>query len=360
MKTNCSSQTWPITPASLSSFNATWGPWKSYYENHGDLLARLPIYYTSLSQDTKGVTHEAALLTVGLAAWFDSRGEFVQTICELRPAILEYDISIEGHTISLPSQPDQGRFVAFVNNTKPESETPAALKMKQPSTINSIPDALAPLINANASALLNENTSPGIIYSPDPQTFNVNVLRHYNYSNGAYDLNFIDPTPNIIFDFNRLMLRSAAAASNYTHVKSLVDDGVLTNQTVLAHQTVQRNIFKSDLRWYAGAAIFELVTVVLILPMFWGWWTLGCHLTLSPFALALAFDSPILKGVNSAAGARGVVREMGGSKLKFGEVVSDIPAVPNGEVPSGATTGRLGVAESHNVVRPRKGMQFSE
>ena len=81
-------------------------------------------------------------------------------------------------------------------------------------------------------------------------------------------------------------------------------------------------------------------------------------MTLSPFALALAFDSPILKGVNSAAGSRGVVKELGSMRLRFGEVVSDMPAVPDGEVPDGAATGRLGVAESHNVTRPRKGMQF--
>ena len=164
VKTNCSSQTWPITPASLSSFNATWGPWKSYYENSGDLLARLPIYYTSLEQDIGNVlTHEAAKLSVGLATWFDSKGDFVQTVCELRPAIVEYDITIEGHAISLPRQPGQGRFVAFVNNTKPESLKPAALKINQPSTIGSIPDVLAIFTNANASALLNQNTSPGVV-----------------------------------------------------------------------------------------------------------------------------------------------------------------------------------------------------
>ncbi len=129
VKTNCSSQTWPITPAALSSFNATWGPWKSYSEDRGRSVARLPIYYTSLLEDTTiGLKHEAALLKVGLATWFDLRGEFVETVCQLRPAILEYDIFIEGPSISLPLLPNQGRFVAFVNNTIQATE------YKQPNT----------------------------------------------------------------------------------------------------------------------------------------------------------------------------------------------------------------------------------
>lgn len=33
--------------------------------------------------------------------------------------------------------------------------------------------------------------------------------------------------------------------------------------------------------------------------MLWGFWNLGGDLTLSPFNAALAFDSPLLKDVNS-------------------------------------------------------------
>ena len=157
-----------------------------------------------------------------------------------------------------------------------------------------------------------------------------------------------------------MMLRSAAIAStSWPHIQRLIDAGVPVNQTVAARQTAQTNIYKSDLRWYAGAAIAELVTVLLILPMFFGWWTLGSHLTLSPFALALAFDAPVLRGVNSAVGARGVVRELGNTRLQFGEVLSSPipdPTDRNGKV---AATGRLGMAERENVVRPRRGMRFT-
>ena len=215
-------------------------------------------------------------------------------------------------------------------------------------------------MNANASAVLNEQDSGTQgFYSPYVSTYNVEVLKHQNLTNGPNDLNFIDPTPSIMFKFNQLMLRAAANASSMSDIAHRVDPGVAINQTVSAQPTLTQNVFRSDLRWFAGAAVFEIVTVLLILPMFWGWWSLGCRLNLSPFGLTLAFDSPILEDVNSGAGAIGVVRQLGSMRLKFGEVVSDLSAFPDGEKNDGSATGRLGIAQSQNVVRPRKGVQFS-
>ena len=361
---NCSTKTWPILPRMLRDFNASWGPWKSYTEQNGGVYARLPIYSTALAPPRGETLHETTILTVGLASWFNRSGEYRETVCELVSAVVRYNIIVEGDTIDLPNLPGQGQFVSYANITNSPFNQPSALGTYQLVTAHSITDALtdglATLIYANASAILREAADLWMIYSPDYQTYNINVLKHTNLSNGLYDLNFVDPTPGIVFDFNRIMLRAAAkASSSRHHTQNLVDADIPFNQTVTALQTVQTNVFRSDLRWYAGAAVAELVTVLLILPLFFGWWRLGCHLTLSPFALALAFDAPILRGVNSAAGARGVVRELGGKRLKFGEVVSSTRGVINDGLVNAATTGRLGIAESDNVIRPRRGMRFS-
>ena len=66
------------------SMNATWGPWKSYFENGGYRLSRLPAFYIYLqaSHASHGsVESEAAILTTGLVNWFDFEGAFVQTVC---------------------------------------------------------------------------------------------------------------------------------------------------------------------------------------------------------------------------------------------------------------------------------------
>lgn len=121
------------------------------------------------------------------------------------------------------------------------------------------------------------------------------------------------------------------------------------------------NVYQSDLRWFAGAAVLEILAVLLVLPLFWGWWNLDKMAILSPFDLALAFDAPLLKKANSAKGARWVVQEMGDVRVKYSVVKggqkcvdtdSDVTAV------SGDAVYRLGIGEIETVMTPPKGMLF--
>lgn len=111
---------------------------------------------------------------------------------------------------------------------------------------------------------------------------------------------------------------------------------------------------------YAAAVTFELVTVLLILPLFYGWWTLDSKLTLSPLNIALAFESPLLKDVNSAAGAKDIVQQIGDERIRYGEALSDDEIVVPASRLGAGTTGRLGIGMMRNVTRPRSGMQFSK
>lgn len=77
---------------------------------------------------------------------------------------------------------------------------------------------------------------------------------------------------------------------------------------------------------------------------------------MSPFSIALAFDSTILKDVNSAAGSKGVVGELAGLRLKYGVVENrDEPVESNG---AELGPGRLGVGQNEDVVKPYTGQQF--
>lgn len=223
-------------------------------------------------------------------------------------------------------------------------------------------------------------------------------------------MDFHDPMPGVIENFNqvsfsarrhstrrtctdstKLFFRGAVIASSgakpWKHPDAWIDPGLKVHQTVQSKQVIPLNVFRSDLRWYAAAAVLELVTVLIVLPMFRGWlsffhitpsgdimtgtiallryigqWTLGCNLSMSPFTVALAFDSTILKEVNSASGSKGVVAELGGVKLKFGVVDhldehNDLTGRPGYSRP---VLGRLGVGKSENVVTPQPGHQFWE
>ena len=82
-------------------------------------------------------------------------------------------------------------------------------------------------------------------------------------------------------------------------------------------------------------------------------------MTLSPFNVALAFDAPMVKDVYSAAGAKGVVRKHGEMELRFG-VVSPSSNSNIADPNTAYATGRLGIAQREDVVKPRNGMRFSE
>lgn len=66
---------------------------------------------------------------------------------------------------------------------------------------------------------------------------------------------------------------------------------------------------------------------------------------------------------NSASGARGIVQELGGMKVKSGVVIP--PEVEKAETLSntphnGCAMGRLGIAEKDSVDTPTKGERFLE
>ena len=195
--------------------------------------------------------------------------------------------------------------------------------------------------------------------------------RHANFSNGPRDLNFFDPTPSILLNFDELMFRSGIATANWHNLTNLTDAGLSSNQTIYARQSKTQNVFNSDLRWWAGAAAFDLLTILIILPMFNHWWTHDRHRTFSPLEVALAFDSPLLKNVHSTAGAGGTISQLGDTKIRFGAVqkegtspyhdtVNSDDAVGSGNGGGDSFARRLGIERTANVIRPRKNVHFVE
>lgn len=359
----CSSRTWPITYEMLHSANTSWGPWG---QEHGDEVVRLPIFYVKVTRNYHQES-EAAKVTTGVARWQDWQGSYVQTDCIIVPAILEYDVRIENSTVSLESDAASARFVRLANNTHPVNATTwKGYRTLQNDTMDGITEMVELLAQANGKAVLN-TVSGQKSWTWDSTTYNLEVFRHQVWpSHGNGSVNFEDPMPTVLENFNQLFFRGATVTSSGRQSKpwrdaaGWIDPGLKVQQIVQAKQVSHENVFRSDLSWYAAAAVIELVTVCLILPMFWGWWTLGCNLSMSPFAVALAFDSSVLKDVNSAAGSRGVVEEMGDVKVKFGVV--DRPqhdcglkeVEPLGQFPN----YRLGVGKTDEVSTPSRGQEF--
>lgn len=157
------------------------------------------------------------------------------------------------------------------------------------------------------------------------------------------------------------MIASGPTAFQWPDLDSFLDPGVQVNQKVSAEEQITRNVFKSELGWYAGAAAFELITALLILPFYWGFWRFGCNLTMSPFSIALAFNSPTVRDVNSASGAKGVLAAIGQSRLKFGVIENGTGGTDAGNLSAkdAPASRRLGFGNEDDVQTPRKGISLS-
>jgi len=149
-------------------------------------------------------------------------------------------------------------------------------------------------------------------------------------------------------------------ATGWSNLTTLIDPGLSVNQTLHAQRSKTENVFHSDLRFFAAAAMLEVVAALSLLPLFWRWWKLGKMSFLSPIELALAFDSPLLKSASSATGSSGAIKSLGNVKVKYGAVYdrSQVCACCTAKLTDDKDC-RLGIGHEATVMDPPKDMRFA-
>ena len=308
----CESRTWPFTAEMRRDPHARWGDYHykfnrtsptgidAFYVNPAFKIDIVPLpYYQNFtraaaraqSEGPNSTTKpEGARVMTDMVSWSDmGPSEFVWRTCLLSPAVLEYSIQIASGQIILP--PDMGslRQVALANNTV-RSVTLVLLLLQmmivltifrynpfvargpqpQRATMDAFTFALETTYNANATA---------VFYIPEkhgtwllvPESFNSVVSRYYNWNHVNTELNFTDPLPSIVATMNELMFRGGLATANWPNIADLIDSGLTVNQTMHGRRQTKENVFHSDYRWFAGAAILDVLAIMTVLPLFFGW-----------------------------------------------------------------------------------------
>ncbi|KAK3068912.1 hypothetical protein LTR53_013158 [Teratosphaeriaceae sp. CCFEE 6253] len=349
VQADCESTIWPITNAMWYDENATWGNWRgydAYKDQYGNPFFYVKVYPNDTDAAARWQKPEGVRLLVGrmaLEAMADGNltGSYNLTECHYKPAVLEYDVKLNGKEVIL----GRSRLVAAANNTAPErTSDPAA---DPPDTMGELTTFLNQFVGINNSVTIEAHPEPGSQWAFDtsPSGNAAELVKYLNNTDLACNLR--DPTDDIIASLNELLFRAAVAASGWDNLTTLIDAGLPLQQSLQARQTITQNVYRSDLRWFAGAAILEGLAALFVLPLLWGFWKLDKVGLLSPLEVAKLFDAPLLAEANSAAGARGVVDTLGDREVKLG-------AVRSGS--EGAY--RFGVAESQQVYEPHKGMRF--
>ncbi|KAI9745789.1 MAG: hypothetical protein M1835_002533 [Candelina submexicana] len=165
-------------------------------------------------------------------------------------------------------------------------------------------------------------------------------------------ITFFDPTADLVAAAREIMFRTAIRAANSS-----------TIQKVQATEVAVRTIYRSHYLFLGLSILVTMLGVVFVAPIFGGWWHLGRSMSMSPIETAKAFSAPLLKGHDSNAGMKGILKEVGTKDLRYGEVVrvngggvrGDVyipPDTPN-------TTRTLEMANPAWVRAPQEGSRYS-
>lgn len=158
-----------------------------------------------------------------------------------------------------------------------------------------------------------------------------------------------NPTDTIFVTLNQLML-SASVAQGYNQYYNLQSNETTLSATadmdwteyekylreladqmfppLSANQT--QNVLRYNIRYgYYGASVAITISIILmIIPLFYGFWMLDHRATLSPFETAAAFKAPGLEGADMKKGTDVLLKEIGTRPLHAVGSSSSLPLPP--------------------------------
>jgi hypothetical protein len=116
----------------------------------------------------------------------------------------------------------------------------------------------------------------------------------------------------------------------------------------MAHQSFETSVtgiveqYKTSFKYVGGALAATFITLILVLPVYWGFWQLGRKVTLGPLEISHAFNAPIIapdRTKNHHGDFDEVLHEVGKRRVQYGQLV-------------GAPPGQMGLAEPTKVATP--------
>lgn len=126
-----------------------------------------------------------------------------------------------------------------------------------------------------------------------------------------------NPQADILQTMNRLMFLVGTEAANLHQGtrESSLDPGAQTHTKALSYLEGRHNVFATNLHWFGGAVIVELLCIALFLPTYFGFWRLGRSVFFSPLEVAkvcptftfvsrFVLTDPVIAGIRSAIAQR--------------------------------------------------------
>ncbi|EXJ55845.1 hypothetical protein A1O7_08776 [Cladophialophora yegresii CBS 114405] len=240
-------------------------------------------------------------------------------------------------------------------------------------TLGGLHSAAQDTLAANVTAMLGFNN--GLLLSISgpltnqmmlsTKTSGIDGLDPFDASTG-----WADPSAVIFSTLDEVMFRTALATAHVDALQNvtwyykdlergMTADAPTRNQTtqyeaypqpqiVSMQQTRTIQVYDSNYGSLAGGLAVMFVSVIVILPLFNGFWLIGRGVSLSPLEIANAFGAPILARANSNMPAAVIVEVLGDIPARYGEV----------QTKTGLRRRKLQFVEGGAVGDPRSGNTY--
>lgn len=300
-------------------------------------------------------------------------GTMIRRTCTIQPAIVEYPV-----TVMMPSQEElKGKnivtHIKFYNDTLDwplgaplQNEQIDEIKVleyanlnesiNQVSTIGALTYVFNNLYSSSANLTYDNNwniqsrgsQAQTLFYADDDSGDHNSCV--YTIEKPGRD----DPAIEMLRKINTLSFVAALYLNGAPTVDVQNRGGTgpgkfnLTSQTIRTTLTGIVEEYDTDFAYVGGALAATFVTLLLVLPVYWGFWELGRKVTLGPLEISHAFNAPIIapdQTKNHHGDFDRVLNDVGKRRVQYGQLL-------------GAPPGQMGLAEPHKVVTPdarRKG-----
>ncbi|OQO11070.1 hypothetical protein B0A48_05325 [Cryoendolithus antarcticus] len=160
------------------------------------------------------------------------------------------------------------------------------------------------------------------------------------------NMTFRDPLPNMLAQARELMFRTAMGFANETAVRvpvyrtasfpdGFLDDNSTGLETVSGTQTTTTTVYRTHYGFLIGAVALTVLSLIVVLITYHGFWHLGRDVSLSPLEIAKAFNAPLLASEHSNAEADDLVATVGKKHVKYeltGYAGTDVQDKPHSQV----------------------------
>ncbi|KAH7112805.1 hypothetical protein B0J11DRAFT_585269 [Dendryphion nanum] len=292
-------------------------------------------------------------------------GTLTRRRCEIRPALVEYPVTVmvpskkelEGGNIVVHVKFFENKDLKYpyatgldgveqIDRLKVLKHDDLNEKAGSISTVGALTYVLNNLYRSSANLTYDNDWDIQVQGGPAQTTFYADKDNE-DFSRCWYDIDnkrsSDDPAVEILRKLNTLsfvtgLYLSGAPATNAN----------LRAKAGMAYQKFETSVggiveqYETNYNYMGGAIVATFVTLLLVLPVYWGFWQLGRRVTLGPLEIANAFNAPIVmpsKTKSHHGDFDEVLQDVGERRVQYGQLLHAPP-------------GQLGIAEPHQVRRP--------